>query len=266
VGRSAPAAVRDDPSGGHSSRMQQNAAWTRGRVTIRRTLKNEFRRLAEYEYRAVPDPADSRRLSAYGDYTGAHASGIGCWHVGHGVSAEFRISFEELATTGGASLKAPYGVEPLQLWLHGLATFLAVGEHPYENSGYLVVWNPHRVGIVRNAAAASAVYCSYLATKCAAEEVGVSSTRRDADSAVAVKQPGGGVSRRATCDLGVEDARQRAKQMIAEGASHRDVCQRLSDAPRPARVAWNHLPWDKAYREPRFRSSVCKWLSKNCRS
>src|SRR5689334_3823760 len=66
--------------------------------------------------------------------------------------------------------------------------------------------------------------------------------------------------RRATCDLEVEDVRGRIKQMLAEGASHQEVCRRLANAPRPARVAWKHLPWDKAYMERRFRSSVCKWL------
>jgi hypothetical protein len=63
----------------------------------------------------------------------------------------------------------------------------------------------------------------------------------------------------------MEAVRLRAKQMIAERASHREVCLRLANAPRPARVAWKHLTWDKAYREPAFRGSVCKWLSANCR-
>ena len=227
-----------------------------------RTLKAEFQRLAEYEHRVVPDPADSRRLYAYGDYTDANSAGIGRWRVGDGVSADFRTSFEEVATRAGSALNIPRGVEPLPFWLHSVTTFLAVHESPYENPGYLAVWDPHRVGIVRDAAAASAVYCSHLAKECTNDQV---AGRSRGDGLVPDRQAGGKVSRRATCDLEVEDVRGRIKQMLAEGASHQEVCRRLANAPRPARVAWKHLPWDKAYMERRFRSSVCKWLSKNCR-
>jgi hypothetical protein len=56
-----------------------------------------------------------------------------------------------------------------------------------------------------------------------------------------------------------------ARTMLAENASHREVCLRLRDMPRPPNAAWRHLPWDKAYLDPRHRSAVCKWLSGNCR-
>jgi hypothetical protein len=62
---------------------------------------------------------------------------------------------------------------------------------------------------------------------------------------------------------GIEDVRAKARKMLDEGATHRQVCQRLKDADRPPRTAWRHLPWDKAYMTA--RDSVCKWLSKNCR-
>lgn len=64
----------------------------------------------------------------------------------------------------------------------------------------------------------------------------------------------------------IESVRVSARKMLAEGATHQQVCQRLDDAVRPPRAEWRHLRWDKAYLSDRFRGSVCKWLSKNCRS
>jgi hypothetical protein len=63
----------------------------------------------------------------------------------------------------------------------------------------------------------------------------------------------------------IEKVRSLARKMLAEGATHHEVCQRLQDADRPPRSEWRHLPWDKAYMNERYRGSVCKWLSKNCR-
>src|SRR4051794_38479289 len=148
-------------SGRQSNRMANADLW--------RTLKNEFRGLSDYEHRLVPDPADSRRLSAYGDYTGGNATGQ--WHVSDGVSPDLRTWFEDLATRAGSELNIPPGVEALLFWLHCLAKFLADHESPYRDSGYLAVWDPRRVAIVREPAAASAVYCSYLAKESAAGQV-----------------------------------------------------------------------------------------------
>jgi hypothetical protein len=221
-----------------------------------RTLSDELRRLADDEHRVVPDPADSRRLSVYGDYTGEQSTGTGRWRVGHGFSADFRTSFEEVATRGGSALKPPRGVKPLPWWLHSLATFLAVHELPYETGGFLGVWDPHRVAIVRDAVAASAFYCSHLAKECASDEA-ESSRSGDEQSATPGKQRRE-VSRRATCDLDVEEVRRRATQMRAEGASHHEICRRLGNAERPARTAWKHLPWDKAYMETRSTTAFCQ--------
>lgn len=43
-----------------------------------RKRKEGFTHLSVDEYRAVPDPADDRRLYAYGDYTSVRDGGIGC--------------------------------------------------------------------------------------------------------------------------------------------------------------------------------------------
>jgi hypothetical protein len=221
-----------------------------------RNRKNEFRRLAESEYATVPEPADRRRLYAYGDYTVATCDAVGSWTLVGGLSADFRTSFEEAATTAGRALQPPPGTDPLQFWLHSLADFLKKEEQASDERGHLAVWEPDRGGVIRNVPAASAFYCSGLIKECA---------RREPATTHKTKLPRRAVSRRATSDTTVERVRQRARRMIAEGGSHREVCQRLGNAPRPARTAWNHLPWDKAYKEQRFRSSVCKWLSQNCR-
>jgi hypothetical protein len=73
------------------------------------------------------------------------------------------------------------------------------------------------------------------------------------------------VLRRRQKNEGIEDVRVCARKMLAEGATHRQVCERLKDANRPPRAEWRHLEWDKAYMAERFRGSVSKWLSKNCR-
>lgn len=73
------------------------------------------------------------------------------------------------------------------------------------------------------------------------------------------------VLRRRQTSGGMEDVRASARKMLAEGATHQQVCQRLKDADRPSRAEWRHLSWDKAYMAKRYRGSVCKWLSKNCR-
>jgi hypothetical protein len=62
-----------------------------------------------------------------------------------------------------------------------------------------------------------------------------------------------------------EQVRADARQLRAEGASQREICQRLKDRVRPPQAAWRHLPWDRAYMSEEYRSAVCKWLSKNCR-
>ena len=225
-------------------------------VEFWRNRKNEFRRLAGYEYRTVPDPADRRRLYAYGDYTVVDCGGVGSWTLVGGLSADFRTAFEEAATTAGCALRSGSGADPLQFWLHSLAQFLLKQEQGTEGGGHLAVWEPNRGGVVRDVPAASVFYCSWLIKEGAAREAATSQTS---------KLPGIGVPRRATTDATIEPVRQLARQMIAEGATHRAVCQRLGNAPRPARTGWTHLDWDKAYKEQRFRSSVCKWLSKNCR-
>jgi hypothetical protein len=62
----------------------------------------------------------------------------------------------------------------------------------------------------------------------------------------------------------IEAVRILARTMLAEKASHREVCSRLGDMPRPPQSTWRHLPWDKAYRDPQYRSAVRRWLSGNC--
>jgi hypothetical protein len=73
------------------------------------------------------------------------------------------------------------------------------------------------------------------------------------------------VLRRHHKDREIEEVRVLARQWLADGATHHQICQRLKDKPRPCHAAWRHLAWDKAFNEDRYRNSVRKWLSKNCR-
>jgi hypothetical protein len=89
-------------------------------ATFWRKLKKEFRRLAEGEYTAVPDPADDRRLHAHGDYTGGRRGRIGCWRLSDGPSSDFRTLFDETATRAGAALGPSPAANPIDFWLHRL--------------------------------------------------------------------------------------------------------------------------------------------------
>jgi uncharacterized protein with von Willebrand factor type A (vWA) domain len=61
----------------------------------------------------------------------------------------------------------------------------------------------------------------------------------------------------------LENIRQLVRQMRAERASHREICERLNNSPRPPHAAWRNLPWPQAYRK--HTSSVAKWISDCCK-
>lgn len=144
-----------------------------GNADFWRSLKNEFTRLAEYEHRAVPDPADRRRLTAYGDYTGA-SDAEGRWTLSDGVTADFRLLFQEAAIKAAFVLKPRAGAKPLEFWLHSLAQFLNDHENAHPDRGHLGVWGD-RGGVIRDVPAASAIYCSDLLKKYAIDKAAVRS-------------------------------------------------------------------------------------------
>jgi hypothetical protein len=57
----------------------------------------------------------------------------------------------------------------------------------------------------------------------------------------------------------LETTRQLVKQMRQEGYSHKEMCKRLGDHPRPIHAAWRNLTWPVAFLQ--HNSSVKKWLS-----
>jgi len=59
--------------------------------------------------------------------------------------------------------------------------------------------------------------------------------------------------------------RREATKMLADGATHRQICQQLAGMPRPVGAAWRHLPWNKAYSDEWYRPSVAVWISRHCR-
>src|SRR5215510_5109029 len=70
-----------------------------------RNLHKEFEDLAHEECAALPDPADNRRLRAYGVY--AKGSGIASWSLNEGLSENFLRRFEDVATRAGVALEPP---------------------------------------------------------------------------------------------------------------------------------------------------------------
>ena len=130
-----------------------------------RKLKDEFNELGKHEYSVVPDVGDGRRIRAQGDYASAGGAGIGCWFVSDSFSADFRASFDETAVRAGCALNPPPGANPLEFWLHSLFQFLLEIDETREDRGHLVVGDKEHGGIIRDLCAASAMYCSTLATR-----------------------------------------------------------------------------------------------------
>lgn len=57
----------------------------------------------------------------------------------------------------------------------------------------------------------------------------------------------------------LEVTRKLVRQMRRERLTHKEICDRLGNHPRPVRAAWKDLPWPKAYRQ--HTSAVKKWIS-----
>ncbi len=73
-----------------------------------RNLNTEFTALAEEEWTSVPDPADNRRLRAYGN-TDSEGNYAGGWSLSEGPNENFRARFAETATRAGHALDPPPG-------------------------------------------------------------------------------------------------------------------------------------------------------------
>ena len=77
-----------------------------------RNLNTEFTALAEEEWTSVPDPADNRRLRAYGN-TDSEGNYAGGWSLSEGPNENFRARFAETATRAGHALDPPQGTKGL---------------------------------------------------------------------------------------------------------------------------------------------------------
>ena len=51
------------------------------------------------------------------------------------------------------------------------------------------------------------------------------------------------------------------REMKKERVSQKEMVARLGTMPRPPRVTWRDLPWDKAFYDSKFSSAVKKWIS-----
>lgn len=60
------------------------------------------------------------------------------------------------------------------------------------------------------------------------------------------------------------DVIKQIKELRAQGCSHRDICDRLGDSPRPQTVKWKALSWPKAFGDRHHSDAVKTWISKCC--
>jgi len=68
--------------------------------------------------------------------------------------------------------------------------------------------------------------------------------------------------RRRHRDSALEQLRQQVRNLRKDGLSHREICDRLADRPRPPRAIWRDLKWPIAYKA--YTGAVTKWLSDAC--
>jgi hypothetical protein len=145
-----------------------------------------------------------------------------------------------LETQAGSALEPPLpaGVTPGHHWRHNLFRHLRE-----RGSRYLLG------DMIERACEASAGFCFWLATAFKEKE--------------SEPQPAKGRRYHET-DPNMEEVRRIIREMRAIHASSSEICLRLRGMPRPPRVTWQHYDWDKAYRNPRYRNAVGKWISQ-CR-
>src|SRR5580704_4761071 len=126
-----------------------------------RNLNTEFTALAEEEWTSVSDPADNRRLRAYGniDSEGNYAGG---WSLSEGPNENFRARFAETATRAGHAPDPPQGTKGLDFWLHRLFLDLLELDELRTDRSPLAVGQRDKGGIIREVCEASATYCSRL--------------------------------------------------------------------------------------------------------
>ena len=60
-------------------------------------------------------------------------------------------------------------------------------------------------------------------------------------------------------DAGLQNLRTRVRKFHDDGLTHREICDRLANSPRPPRAGWRDLEWPTAYK--RHTPAVTKWLS-----
>jgi hypothetical protein len=60
----------------------------------------------------------------------------------------------------------------------------------------------------------------------------------------------------------IESVKQEIRELKRAKFSHKEICDRLGDKPRPRHAAWRHLRWSAALKDPAYKSSVKSWLSR----
>jgi hypothetical protein len=65
--------------------------------------------------------------------------------------------------------------------------------------------------------------------------------------------------RRRSKDKRIIEVKGRIREMKEAKMSHKEICDRLGDAPRPLRAGWHDSPWPEAWKH--HQGSVAKWIS-----
>ena len=214
-------------------------------------LQSEFHALDVEEERNGGDRTVDRFLRAHGDYETDEQTG-GEWFLSEGTVDGIRTKFEFLATNAGRLLTpaAPRNIEPMHHWLESLRTYLL-----RERSRLI------SAQIITRVCRASAILCTAQAKAAVETEPIEQPAEESPRQAVAPVQP-----KRRFRDRGqIEEVRILIRNLLSEGTSHQDICRRLGGMPRPSNAAWRHLDWDKAFLDNKYRTSVRKWISQNCR-
>jgi hypothetical protein len=68
--------------------------------------------------------------------------------------------------------------------------------------------------------------------------------------------------RKRKCDSSLKQLKSRVRKLRDEGLSHKEICERLGNSPRPPRAVWRDLMWATAYKQR--TAAVSKWLSQAC--
>ncbi len=85
---------------------------------------------------------------------------------------------------------------------------------------------------------------------------------RAAISSPQVSRPGSPPGKQERPRDPILEVKDTIRQLRAAGHSQQEICNRLSDTPRPKNAAWKDLTWPAAFKDKTFRGAVKSWISR----